>query len=63
MKALIIGLLIVVFVIVVIGIDLLLGYGAYALVLWAGSPKYIAVIVGIAVFLFVGVSITIKNKK
>lgn len=56
MKTFGIILVAIVFVLTIIAINILIAYGAYALVLWAGAPRYIAVIVGLAVLAIGGVS-------
>lgn len=44
-----------------LGITFALAYGAYWLTLWADAPKYVAVIVGIAVFVLSGVTAKINS--
>lgn len=47
-------------------VALLIGLGlaflAYKVMMWAGAPNYVAVMVGIAVFLLTGMSTQYRNK-
>ena len=55
-------LLAVLIVLVALAFTVLLGYGAYWLALKAGAPKYVAVIVGIFVWVLCGISANLKGK-
>lgn len=61
-KAIILIVVIIGIVILALGFSLLISYCAYWLTLWAGAPKYVAVIVGIAVFILAGITAKITRK-
>lgn len=50
------GVVLLLLIALVLSVGVALAFGAYWLTLWAGAPKYVAVIVGILVFMICGVS-------